>query len=150
MSRQHSRQALRSCGSGDGNTCCNPHSPVVLSVVGCRSDTCLTRQRGTVDLHAMRCTWTVRFDLLVSFGGRDGGLVHMKLPPLTLFLSVLCRKEPLDGGECMPMVHAVGSRGRRHQRRVLGCSDARGSRPPPTAGAMETTDFLHSPSSFRI
>jgi hypothetical protein len=84
MSRQHIRQALRSCGSGDGNTCCNPHSPVVLSVVGCRSDTCLTRQRGTVDLHAMRCTWTVRFDLLVSFGGRDGGLVHEASSPYPL------------------------------------------------------------------
>jgi hypothetical protein len=73
-----------------------------------------------------------------------------KLPPLTLFLSDLCGKEPLDGGECVPTVHAVGSRGRRHQRRVLSYSDACGSRPPPTARAVDTADFLHSPSSFRI
>jgi hypothetical protein len=81
MFRQHSRQDLRSCGCGDGNTCCNPHPPAVMSADGCRSDTCLTRQRGAVDLHVMRCTWTVRFDLLVSFGGRDGGLVHEASSP---------------------------------------------------------------------
>jgi hypothetical protein len=136
MPRRRGRQALWSCGIGDGNTCCDPHPPAVLSTDGRRNGTCSTRQRGTVDLHAMCCNWMVRFDLLVSFGDSDGGLLHEASSPHPL--PVGSEREGASDGECVPTVNGSISRGRRRQRRGPGCSSARGSRPPPTTRAVET------------
>jgi hypothetical protein len=137
MPRRHGRQALWSCGIGDGNTCCNPHPPAVLPTDGCRNGTCSTRQRGAVDLHAMSCISMVWFDLLVNFGGSDDGLLHEASSPHPFPIGSV--REGASDGECVPTVNGSISRGQRCQRRGPGCSSARGSRPPRTTRAVETT-----------